>query len=211
MSRALLSPTAQSVLTSALLSGERCFVVARKLFSLGLRYQRARLVAREISAFGFAVVDWGVKGYRIELDEPLVAWSLVQAHAASPVTKIVRRPYSEQIPEYARLSGPSALAIITGMSPPATRRLAVFQEGGREFLSQLCASGCGVRFDEVELWNVPPAALAVGTRHVDPLSLFLTLREVMEPGGLTLVQRSILDLWPPSGSQVRETGHYRTR
>lgn len=200
MARALLSPIAQSVLTSALLSSQCCFVVARKLFSLGLPYQRARLVAREISGFGFAVVDWGVKGYRIELDEPLVAWSLVQAHVASPVTQVVRRPYCEQIPEDARFSGPSAVAIITGTDPPAIRRLAVFQDGGRDALSQLCASGCSVEFDEVELWNVPPAALAVGTRHVDPISLFLTLRDVMEPSGLTLIQRAVLNLWPPSGS-----------
>lgn len=200
MARALLSPVAQSILTSALLSSERCFVVARKLFSLGLPHQRARLVAREISGFGFAVVDWGVKGYRAELDEPLVAWSLVQAHVASPVTQVVRRPYCERISEHVRFSGPSAVAIITGTDPPAIRRLAVFQDGGRETLSQLCASGYSERFDEVELWNIPPAALAAGTLHVDPLSLFLTLREVMEPGGLTLIQRAILNLWPPTCS-----------
>lgn len=198
MARALLSPIAQSVLTSALLSGESCFVVARKLFSLGLPYRRARLVAREISGLGFAVVDWGVKGYQVELDEPLVAWSLVQAHIASPVTQVVRRPYCEQIPEQARFSGPSAMAIITGTDPPATRRLAVFQEGGRDTVDELCASRCSVRFDEVELWNVPAAALAGGRCHVDPISLFITLRGLMEPSDLIPVQKAIANLWTGS-------------
>lgn len=200
MSRAPLSPVAQGVLTSALISGERHFIVAEKMFCLGLPYRSARLIAHEIFDFGIAVVDWGAKGYRIELDEPLIAWSLIQALCVSPVTSVVRTPRCDPVPKHVRLSGASALALVAGLAPPATRRLAVFHEDAGDIIA--CQLQCGratLAIDEVELWRVPPAALAGHSCHVDLLSLFLACRERSEQHELLLLQKAILDLWTSPG------------
>ena len=196
MDRALLSPVAQGVLTSALISDERHFIVAEKMFCLGLPYRSARLIAHEIFDFGIAVVDWGVKGYRIELDEPLIAWSLIQALCRSPVTSVVRTPRCDPVPEHVRLSGASALALVAGLAPPATRRLAVFHEDAGDIIECQLQPGQGtVGIDEIELWRVPPAALAGPSCHVDLISLFLACRAQSEPHVVLLLQKAILDLW----------------
>lgn len=196
MTSPVLSALAQSVLTSALLNSESNFIIASKLSSLELPYRRARVVAHEISNLGLAVVDWGVKGYRVELDEPLIAWSLTRAHLASPVVDIVRVPSRPVVPAAARLAGHSAAAITNGTPAPCLRRLAIFQEDATSVLE---CRGNPVQaiaaFDEVELWRIPTAALAGRNCHVDPISLFLSLRGFNDQAALSSAERAVLNLW----------------
>ena len=191
-----MSPLSQSAFTSALIDCERCVNVAHKLRALGLRSRRARLVAQEISDCGIAVVDWGVKGYQMGLDEPLIAWCVALPHLVSPISRIIRTAHRVSVPKFARLAGTTALASITGIKPPATRRLAIFHEDADEYLDQETDSRRASQvFDEVELWNVPPASIAHSTCHVDLLSLFLCFRDQNERQSLALLRREVLGLW----------------
>lgn len=202
MSGSPLSPLSQSVFTSAIIDCERSVNVAHKLRALGLRYRRARLVAQEISDCGIAVVDWGVKGYQMELDEPLIAGCIALPHLVSPVSQIIRTAHRVPVPKFARLAGMTALASIIRTKPPATRRLAIFHEDADEYLDQEADSRRASQdFDEVELWNVPPASIAPSTCHVDLLSLFLCFRDQNERHSLALLRREVLGLWSVQTSQ----------
>lgn len=122
MSGSPSSPLSQSVFTSAVIDCERSVNLAQKLRAPGLRHRRARLVAQEISDCGIAVVDRGVKGYQMELDEPLTAGCIALPHLASPVSRIIRTAHRVPVPEFARLAGMTALASTIRTKPPATRR-----------------------------------------------------------------------------------------
>lgn len=190
-----LGSLAQSVLISAMVNGEHRINVAQRLFELGLQYRRARTVAHEISGCGIAVVNWGIKGYLVELDEPLIAWCVALPHFRTPVGQIVRTSHRANLPEYVRLAGTTALACIVGSTPPATRRLAIFSEDADGYFD--CSSPPSLtvdRLDEVELWSTPPAAIAHGICHVDPLSLFLCLRGLSERPNLAELRRVIGEL-----------------
>lgn len=202
MSGSPLSPLSQSVFTSAIIDCERSVNVAHKLRALGLRYRRARLVAQEISDCGIAVVDWGVKGYQMELDEPLIAGCIALPHLVSPVSRIIRTAHRVPVPKFARLAGMTALASIIRIKPPATRRLAIFHEDADEYLDQETDSRRDSQsFDEVELWNVPPASISHSAPHVDLLSLYLCFREQSNQGSLALLRRELLSLWSPPHSK----------
>lgn len=204
MSFPALGSPAQSVLISAMVNGEHRINVAQRLFELGLQYRRARTVAHEISGCGIAVVNWGIKGYLVELDEPLIAWCVALPHFRSPVRQIVRTAHRANLPEYVRLAGTTALACIVGSVPPATRRLAIFYEDAEDYFNYESLPSLAVgRFDDVELWSTPPARIAHGTSHVDALSLHLCLRGLNDRASLTELRPAIRNLLLIASSSSR--------
>lgn len=185
------SPLSQSILISALLQAQQRFVVGLKLAELGFSRSRARLVAREIAGSQVAVVDWGVKGYLMEIDEPEIAWSISERFLSSPVQKIIQvRGIPHSLPEWARLAGRSAMKGSEARATPSIRRLAVHWEDA----DLLPESPIG-HADEVELWSTPPAALAGATHVVDPISLYLSAQAAWDPILLNWARRRLISFW----------------
>lgn len=193
-------PLAQSVFISALLLDQRKFVVGRMLTRLGLPHNRARLVARQFLEAGVGVVDRGVKGYLVEVDEPQIAWAISERFLQSPVCAVIRtQRVCGRTPNWMRLAGESAVARLTDFQAPAIRTFAIHVWDTALLLSLVSPIGDEVAdYDEIELWSTPPARLATFTPSVDPLSLLLSLREA-NAAHLQMPLRSILrSFWSQS-------------
>ena len=110
---------------------------------------------------------------------PEETWRVAQPYLATPVrtrSTVYDRPLQGVLE-----AGPTALARVSNLLPPPARVVAIGWEAWRAHPENQHAEPASVDYVQpghavIEVWNYPPDALTAGPA-VDPLSLYLSLRE----------------------------------
>lgn len=173
-----LSPWAQVVLLFQILNnrGRRDLQYARLTKELHVNKVYLTRAAKELERRQLATIEYaGANGIIVFAHDGRDLWRWAQDVLTSPVRKTVRTVFP---PKHALRSGISALAERSMLAPDRFKTYAVVsadlnkieKEDRREYEG-----------DYVEGWKYDPKLLSRGDGLVDPLSLYLTLRESVDP------------------------------
>ena len=124
-----------------------------------------------------SIVDSGTREKSIHfMKEGVELWKAIENIVASPIKKVL---YSDAKPSVGLLAGISALSEYSSLNPDSQDTVALTKEEYSLIKDSIIQSHDSESSCRIEVWSYP--AIRVNNGIVDPLSLYLTLKEDTDP------------------------------
>ena len=179
-----LSPASQALLIATIIRGwaQDYSFRGSDLVEAGI-YSKMTMsrTMKELHSFGLIEPVSNERSLRWRfVGAPKTIWEKTLPALQSPVKRVV---YADRLPVEQRAAGLSALSKMSMLGEPSTPIVAFSKEGWDAHVHR---SGCTEvgQFDdpvvEVEIWSYSPDHIPVSKDSVDPLSLYLSLRDDLD-------------------------------